>query len=1105
MEPNHILLSQENRRQLILNAVSDDERLSLYCEALLADPYITMLPNLDTQRPFDVEQVYVPLRLSQERQLRYGTYAIDEASTKSKEDDPDVWIEEERQRRGEMIYDLEKALHTFHRCAITGGSGAGKTTILRHLAIMAAQRSIAKVSSLLPIYVELQSFVRSGLHDLLDFVSTTWEEAYGFPAQLTRLLLANFLDEGKALLLLDALDETVVGERADSEEQSYEALSQAILTLAAGYPKAAIAVTTRQASYKQHKPLAGFTTLELMDLRFEDVKQLMQNWYEAANDLHIEEKRTDLIKRLDEKPSLQVLVANPLLLTLMVLAYEDQWDLPGRSADLYRMCIEKLLAKRDARPGARRQEFKPEQKHQLLKVIAWHFHCKRQRYFTEHDLLQILAAFLPAIGLPVERKHEMLQEIESEQAILQKQVTGWHGFLHLTFQEYLAAEYINDYQEEAELFRHRADPWWEEVMLLYLGITPDASFFLQQLYTQNGSMREDMFSTNVLLAGRCLRARPTVRESELPAQIIERLFELVMSAPFSLLRQEAITVVCSIGVVETNKRLVTLLSDNQLHAFVHRSITGALGSLGEPSVADDLVQLLSDEQLDVNLRRSIVDALGSLGEPSVADDLVQLLADEQLDIDLRRSIVTALGRLGERSIANDLVQLLSDERLDVNLRRSIADVLGTLGERSVADDLVQMLADEQLNTELRKSIADALGVLGELSVATELVQLLADEQLNTELRRSIADALGTLGEPSVTASVMVQLLADEQQDMFVRRSITGALGILGEPSVADDLVQLLADERLNTELRKSIADALGTLGERTVVGDLVQLLLDDHQDVAVRRTIAIALGTLGERLVASRVMVQLLSDDQLDVNLRWSIADALGTLGERSVATDLVQLLLDDQLDVNLRWSIANTLGTLGERSVATDLVQLLSDDQLDVNLRWSIADALGTLGERAVAARVMVQLLSNDRLGVFVRRNIADALGMLGERSVAADLVQLLSDKRLHAFIRRNIVDALGTLGEPSVAADLVHLLSDKPLEVVLRRSIADTLAVYTRDLSTVRGLVKSLPDKEISDSVFHALWTISRRARVWIVPGDLTDQSSVTQAQAPYEIVPW
>src|SRR5690349_13214879 len=102
------------------------------------------------------------------------------------------WIEEERQRRerhAEVIYDPEKAISTFQHSVIMGGPGAGKTTLLRHLAIMAAQGSIVGMPSLLPIYVELQSFVRSGLHDLLDFVSTTWEEAYAFPAWQARLLL----------------------------------------------------------------------------------------------------------------------------------------------------------------------------------------------------------------------------------------------------------------------------------------------------------------------------------------------------------------------------------------------------------------------------------------------------------------------------------------------------------------------------------------------------------------------------------------------------------------------------------------------------------------------------------------------------------------------------------------------------------------------------------------------------------------------------------------------------------------------------------------------------------------------------------------------------
>src|ERR1700680_870996 len=152
-----------------------------YFNALLADPRITLLQILDMQYPLEVARVYVPLRLSEERQRGYDTPVSDEESAEITEDDANVWIEEERQRRErsvEVIYDPEKAIQTFQRCVIMGDPGAGKTTLLRYLAIIAAQRSMTGMPSLLPVYVELQSFVHSGLHDLLDFVSTTWEGAY---------------------------------------------------------------------------------------------------------------------------------------------------------------------------------------------------------------------------------------------------------------------------------------------------------------------------------------------------------------------------------------------------------------------------------------------------------------------------------------------------------------------------------------------------------------------------------------------------------------------------------------------------------------------------------------------------------------------------------------------------------------------------------------------------------------------------------------------------------------------------------------------------------------------------------------------------------------
>ena len=121
--------------------------------------------------------------------VSYDAPVSDEESTETTEDDPNVWIEEERQRRErrvEVIYDPEKAIHTFPRCVIMGGPGAEKTTLLRHLAIMAAQRSIAGMPSLLPVYVELQSFVDRRMKRWETLSERGWmmRSPFGWSAQL---------------------------------------------------------------------------------------------------------------------------------------------------------------------------------------------------------------------------------------------------------------------------------------------------------------------------------------------------------------------------------------------------------------------------------------------------------------------------------------------------------------------------------------------------------------------------------------------------------------------------------------------------------------------------------------------------------------------------------------------------------------------------------------------------------------------------------------------------------------------------------------------------------------------------------------------------------
>ena len=155
--------------------------------------------------------------------------------------------------------------------------------------------------------------------------------------------------------------------------------------------------------------------------------------------------------------------------------------MPDRRAELYRECVDVLLTKWDAKRNIRRRRnFKPDQKRQLLAEVAWHFHQQGRRYFPEQDLLTEIAHFLPALGLSTEDNRQVLQEITSENGLLKEQARGWYGFLHLTLQEYFAATAVdvNDQSRFSTLVSQYADPWWEEVLLLYAGQTPDASHLL---------------------------------------------------------------------------------------------------------------------------------------------------------------------------------------------------------------------------------------------------------------------------------------------------------------------------------------------------------------------------------------------------------------------------------------------------------------------------------------------------------------------------------------------------------------------------------------------------------------------------------------------------
>jgi len=265
------------------------------------------------QRPLEITNIYVRVLLHEDTMTHY---VIDPTLALAAERrNPDSFFQAKHhylERRMKAAVDPDAAIRKYRRCVVVGDPGAGKTTLLKYLALTLADSKYPDLADL-PIHVELNDFVSSDDRNILDYAARRWEQRYAFPQVEAWSYMDMMLKSDKAILLLDALDETVVGEQPAQADASYRKAWAAIMSLATRYPQACIVVTARKAGYQQHRPLDGFTVIEVMDFRREDIRQFVDNWFRFTQGITRAANPNDLITRLNQNSRIQMLAANPLL------------------------------------------------------------------------------------------------------------------------------------------------------------------------------------------------------------------------------------------------------------------------------------------------------------------------------------------------------------------------------------------------------------------------------------------------------------------------------------------------------------------------------------------------------------------------------------------------------------------------------------------------------------------------------------------------------------------------------------------------------------------------------------------------------------------------